>query len=83
MRERDWSNQRYKRGNFGENFVTCCDPRVNAEKIYGRTGPVAGLERSQHPPSCNFIKVIITVDILTRPQELKFQVTRSQSGEER
>ena len=37
MRERDWSNQRYKRGNFGENFVTCCDRRVNAEKMYGWT----------------------------------------------
>ena len=36
MRERDWSNQRYKRGNFGENFVTCCD-HVNAVKMYSWT----------------------------------------------
>ena len=37
MRERDWSNQRYKRGNFGQNFVTCCDPRVNTDKMYSPT----------------------------------------------
>ena len=36
MREGDWSNQRYKRGNFGENFVTCCD-HVNAVKMYSWT----------------------------------------------
>ena len=49
-------------------------------------GPVAtellGKSESQHPQSCNFIKVIITAVIFTRPQELKIQVTSSQAGQE-